>query len=128
MTTLTNHLRAGAFLVSEGNGHISRDQVTIHGGYTGAPSLIKAGTVLGKITSGGKYTPSPNTGSDGSQTAVAVLFDDVDVSATDVLATVISREAEVRASDLLYEGTVDDDTKKGTKATQLAAVGIIVRS
>lgn len=128
MTTLTNHLRAGAFLVSEGNGHISRDEVTIHGGYTGAPTLIKAGTVLGKITSGGKYTPSPASGGDGSQTAVAVLFDDVDVSAADVLATVISREAEVRASDLLYEATVDTDNEKAAKATQLAAVGIIVRS
>lgn len=126
MTTLTNHLRAGAFIVSEGNGHISRDKVTIHGGYTGA-GVILAGTVLGKITSGGKYTPSPDTGGDGSQTAVAVLLDDVDVTDADVEATIIHRDAEVRASDLLYDSSVDDDDKKATKATQLAASFIIVR-
>lgn len=127
MTTLTNHLRAGAFIVSEGNGSFSRDKVTILGGYTGA-GLIKAGTVLGKITSGGKYTPSPASGSDGSQTAVAVLFDDVDVTDGDVEAAVISGgDAEVRASDLLYEATVDTDNEKAAKATQLRAVYIKVR-
>lgn len=127
MTTLTNHLRAGAFLVSEGNGHISREKVTIYGGFTGAAALL-AGTVLGKITSGGKYAASPVSGADGSQTAVAVLFDDVDPTDGDVEATVIARDAEVRASDLLYEATVDTDPEKAAKAVQLAAVGIIVRS
>jgi hypothetical protein len=34
----------------------------------------------------------------------------------------------VRASDLLYEATVDTDNEIAAKATQLAAVGIIVRS
>lgn len=126
MTTLTNHLRAGAFIVSEGNGNISRDVVTIAGGTGGAGKLL-AGTVIGKLTSGGEYVASPASGSDGSQTAVAVLFDDVDATDGDVLATVISRDAEVRASDLLYEATVDTDNEKAAKATQLAAVGIIVR-
>lgn len=126
MTTLTNHLRAGAFIVSEGNGNISRDVVTIAGGTGGAGALL-AGTVLGKLTSGGAYVPSPASGADGSQTAIAILFDDVDATDSDVLATVITRDAEVRASDLLYEATVDTDNEKAAKATQLAAVGIIVR-
>ena len=128
MTTLSDHLRAGAFIVSEANGARSRDTVTILGGTGGAGSLL-AGTVLGKLTSGGKYVPSPATGSDGSETAIAVLFDDVDATDADVTGVVvINGDAEVRKSDLLYDASVDDDTKKNTKATELAAVGIKVRS
>lgn len=125
--TLTNHLRAGGFIQSEANPSRSRDKITVVGGTGNAGSLL-AGTVLGKVTSSGKYLPSPDTGADGSETAVAVLFDDVDATDGDVIATVVSRDAEVRAADLLYDVSVDDDTKKATKATQLAAVGIIVRS
>lgn len=129
MTALTNHLRAGGFIQSEANYSRSRDQVTILGGSGGAGKLV-AGTVLGKITGSGKYVASPNTGSDGSQTAVAILFDDVDATAGDVIAAVVSRSAEVRASDLTYEASVNDNTKIAAKVAQLAAagVGIIVRS
>jgi len=128
MTSLTNRIRAGGFIQSEANFARSRDQVIIHGGFTGAAVLL-AGTVLGKITSGGKYTISPDTGSDGSQTAVAILWDDVDPTLGDVVAAVVSRDAEVRGADLAFDSSVGtDSTKRAAKATQLAAVGIIVRS
>ena len=127
MTTLSDHLRAGAFIVSEANGARSRDTVTILGG-TGGAGVVLAGTVLGKLTSGGQYVPSPASGSDGSQTAIAVLFDDVDATDADVEGVVIiSGDAEVRASDLLYDASVDTDNEKATKATELDAVGIKVR-
>jgi hypothetical protein len=89
---------------------------------------VYAGTVLGKLTSGGKYVPSPATGSDGSQTGFAILFDDVDATDADVVAAVVSRHAEVRKSDLLHDDSVNDSTKVNTKNAELAAVGIIVRS
>ena len=128
MSTLTNKIRAGGFIQSEAPFAQSRDRVTIYGGFTGAAALL-AGTVLGKITASGKYTISPNTGSDGSQTALAVLFEDVDPTAGDVAAVaVIARGAEVRAEDLTYDSSVDDGSKKAAKATQLASVGILVRS
>lgn len=127
MTALTNRTRAGGFLASEANWARARDKVTIEGGFTGAVALY-AGTVLGKITATGKYTISPNTGSDGSQTAVAILWEDVDPTDGDVVAGIAARDCEVRANDLTYDSTVDDNTKKGTKHTQLAAVGIIVRT
>lgn len=47
MTTFTEDFHAGAFIVSEGNGFISRDHVTIASG-----QKLKAGAVLGKITAG----------------------------------------------------------------------------
>lgn len=126
MTTLNEGRHAVEFLLSCGNGNISFDNVTLHGGFTGATSL-KAGTVLGKLTSGGKYVASPASGSDGSQTAVAVLTHNADISSGDVQAAVVAREAEVIGAALEYEATVDLDSEKAAKAVQLAAVGIIVR-
>lgn len=126
MTTFEEGRHAAELILSEANGQRSRDNVTILGGYSGA-GVLKAGTVLGKITSGGKYTLSPNSGSDGSQTAIAILIDNVDVTDGDVTAAVLSGDAEVNGGSLEYDSTVNDNTKKGTKATQLAAVGIKVR-
>ena len=126
MTTLTEGRHALEFLLSPGNGNISFDNVTVLGGFTGAGKL-KAGTVLGKLTSGGKFTPSPASGSDGSQTAVAILTHNIDITDGDVEAAVVSRDAEVIGAALEYEATVDTDNEKAAKAVQLAAVGIIVR-
>lgn len=126
MTALTETLHAGGFIVSElhdGAGHLSRETVTVHGGYTDA-GVIVAGTVMGQITTGGKWVPSPNSGADGSQTAKGVLFDTVDATDADVTAVIIRRVAEVRASDLTYDTSVDDNTKIATKITQLAAAGV----
>jgi hypothetical protein len=126
MTTFTEGRHAAEFVLSEAEGTRSRDNVTLEGGFTDA-GVLKAGTVLGKLTSGGKYVASPASGSDGSQTAVAVLLYPADLADGDVEAAVVSRDAEVNGNCLEYEATVDTDNEKAAKATQLAAVGIIVR-
>jgi hypothetical protein len=126
MTVFNEGRHTAEFILSEEEFGYSRDNVTILGGYTGA-GVIKAGTVLGKITSGGKYTPSPASGADGSQTAVALLLDNVDVTDGDVAAAVVTRVCQVNGNLLEYEATVDTTNEKAAKATQLAAVGIIVR-
>jgi hypothetical protein len=126
MSVLTNHLRAGNFIQSESNGRYSREQVTIYGGFTGAVPLL-AGTVLGKLTSGGKYVISPHSGADGSQTGVAILFDDCDPSDGDVMATVFTG-GEVDGNALIYDSTVTAGAFTITKNTELAGVGIKVRS
>src|SRR5665811_486720 len=127
MSVLTNHLRAGNFIQSEGNGRLSRDQVTVHGGFTGAAKLL-AGTVLGKITTGGKYVISPHSGADGSQTGVAILFDDCDPTAGDVLATIFTGPGEVDGAALIYDATVTSGAFTVTKDAELLAAGIKVRS
>lgn len=126
-TVLQNHIRDGGFIQSEANYSRSRDMVTIDGG-TGGAGQLYAGCVLGKVTATGKYIPSAATGSDGSQTAIAILWGDTDATAGDVVAAIVARDAEVRAADLNFDTTVDDNTKKAAKYTQLAAVGIIVRT
>lgn len=125
-TVLQNRIRAGGFIQSEANFARSRDKVTIEGSSGGA-GLVLAGTVLGQITSSGKYVPSANAGSDGSQTAVAILFDDVDATNGDIVAGVVARDAEVRADSLTYDPSVTTLLQQQTKWAQLAAVGIIVR-
>lgn len=123
MAVMTETRHAGEFVLSEGNGNISRDNIVIVSG----AGVVRAGTVLGKITASGKYTPSPHTGADGSQTAVAINLYEVDATSADAAVSAIMRDAEVNANILAYAASVDDNTKKATKATQLAAVNIIVR-
>ena len=64
MATYTEPARPLEFLVSEGNGQISRDQIVL---VSGAGALV-AGRVLGKVTASGKYKAYDNTASDGTAT------------------------------------------------------------
>lgn len=119
MKTSTETKPISAALFWETNKDYTRSPITI---VSGAGKLVP-GTVLGKITASGKYQPSPNTGSDGSQTAVAILVDSVDATSADAAAMAVVRgPALVDASYLTYHSSVDDGTKKNTKLTQLAAV------
>jgi hypothetical protein len=54
---------------------------------SGAGVLVR-GTLLGRITSGGKYQTSLSGAGDGSQTPVAILAKDVDATEADVVAPV----------------------------------------
>jgi Bacteriophage lambda head decoration protein D len=74
--------------------------VTIEGG-TGGAGILYPGTMLGQITASLKCVASPNTGSDGSQNATAIIWDYCDATAGDVEAAVVARSAEVRADDLI---------------------------
>lgn len=123
MPTLTEGKRPLQFLMSEGNFHHSRDEVTLQASL----GALAAGTVLGKVTATGFYKPSPDTGAGGDQVAVAVLAYNVPNSASTQRAVVIARAAEVKGPELAYDASVSDATKRAAKATQLAAVGVLVR-
>lgn len=129
MTALSNRIRAGGFIQSEANYSRSRDQVTIFGG-TGGAGKLYAGAVLAKITATGKYVLCVETASDGSQTPLAILYDDVDATNGDVIAGVVSRAAEVRDADIYYDTTVTAGANRIAKNALLGAagVGIIVRT
>ncbi|MEZ5723263.1 MAG: head decoration protein [Paracoccaceae bacterium] len=51
----------------------------------------------------------------------------VDATDADVEVTIIDLDAEAKGEQLIYHASVDDDTKKAAKVTQLAALGIRVR-
>jgi predicted small secreted protein len=83
---------AGEFVVSEGNGKISRETITVLSGET-----LEAGAVLGKVTASGKYKVLDPAAVDGSEAAAGILYDAVDASAADAEGVAIVRLAEVNA-------------------------------
>lgn len=123
MPSKTETSRALGFVLSEANGHLSYETVTVVSG-TG---LLEPGSVLGKVTASSKYAWSQNTGADGSQVADGVLCYPVDATAADVKAVIVKRLAEVKGLELRYHSSVDDSTKRAAKATQLLTQQIIVR-
>jgi len=125
MTTLTETTHPGGFLVWEAFRDYTREVVTIATG--GANPVLQPGTVLGKITATGKYAAHDPAATDGTETAVAVLWDKVDATAADVDAVVLLRgPAIVNTNDLVFTGT--PTAPEITAAhTALAAVGILTR-
>ena len=70
-----------------------------------------------------EYNP-PNT--DGSETAVALLLDNVDATSADVTAVAITRNVEVNAAELVWFSGATSD-QKNTGLGQLKAQTIIAR-
>ena len=123
MTVLHQPATMGDVLKYEVNPNFNRETVTLLEG-TNYP----VGAVLGRITASGKYKLATSGGSDGAQTAAAVLRSAVDASATDALGVVVARgPAIVSKAALVFDATVDDAPKTATKHGQLAALGIVPR-
>ena len=122
MTTYQEPIRNFEALLSEGEGSISREAVTIK---SGAGALM-AGTVLGKVTSGGKYEGYDDGKTNGAEVACAVLVQSVDATSADVAATAVLRVCEVKKDALQWIAAVDATAK--TKAySDLASSFVIVR-
>ncbi len=117
---LTESPHAGSFLLSEANGNRSRDNVTLVSGQD-----LEPGTVLGKITSGGKYKVYDQQDNDGSEVAAAILYGRGDASGGDITVAVIVRDAEVIADQLVWADNCPTDATAGI--ADLKALGIIVR-
>ena len=113
---------AGEFIVSEGNGTISRESITVLSG-----EILEAGAVLGKVTASGKYKALDPAATDGSQVAVGILYDAVDASAADAEGVAIVRIAEVNAAELVWPDGITP-TEQTTALAQLALLpGVIAR-
>jgi hypothetical protein len=123
MSVLTQPPTMGDVLKYELNPNYTRETVTLLAG-TNYP----VGAVLGRITASGKMKLATSGGSDGAQTAAAVLLYATDASAADQEAVVIVRgPAIVSKAALVFDASVDDAAKTATKHGQLAALGIIPR-
>lgn len=115
MSVLTEGKHTAEFLLSEGEGTISREQVVIA---AAAPAMV-SGTVVGKITASGKYAAYDNTHSDGTEVAAGVLVSAVPDSASDQKGLIVARYAEVKKADLTGIDTAGQ--------ADLLALGIICR-
>jgi hypothetical protein len=123
MTMLTEGKHTGGFLVWEVLRDYTRETVTIASG----AGKLAPGTVLGRITTGGKYTSFAPSASNGSQNASGILWDSVDASAADASAVILLRgPAIVNRQDLVWpDGATEAQITTAT--TALASIGIILR-
>ena len=123
MTTLTEGKHAGGFLVWEVLRDYTRETVTIASG----AGKLEPGTVLGKITTGGKFTALAPAATNGSQNGAGILWAGVDASAADALGVVVLRgPAIVNRHEIVWpEGATEAQITAAT--TALAALGIILR-
>lgn len=121
MTTKTEGYHAEHFLVSEANGHRSRESVPIAAG-----EVLQAGAVIAKHPVTGRYYGYDNDGTSVTNAAAGVLLDNVDASAGVVYAAAIVRDAEVNLDELIFE-TTEDTGDKSAAVTDLKALGIICR-
>lgn len=95
MTIKTEANHAGEFLVSEGNGQISREAITVAAG-----DMLPAGQVLGIKTATSEYTAYSNAANDGTEVAVGVLYAPLPASANARAGVAVVRLAEVSAARL----------------------------
>ncbi|KGL00049.1 head decoration protein [Thalassobacter sp. 16PALIMAR09] len=123
MTTLTEGKHAGGFLVWEVLRDYTRETVTIASG----AGKLSPGTVLGKITTGGKYTVLTPGASNGSQNAAGILWAAVDATDADAPGVVILRGPTlVNQHEIVWpEGATEAQITAAT--TALATIGIILR-
>ena len=123
MTMLTEGKHTGGFLVWEVLRDYTRETVTIASG----AGKLEPGAVLGRITTGGKYTSFAPGASNGSQNASGILWDSVDASAADAAAVILLRgPAIVNRHDLVWpDGATEAQITTAT--TALASIGIILR-
>jgi hypothetical protein len=123
MSVLTQPSSMGDVLKYELNPNFTRETITLLAG-----AAYPVGAVLGRITASGKYKLATSGGTDGAQTAAAVLLYAADATSADAAGLVVMRgPAIVSKAALAFDTTVDDAAKIATKHGQLAALGIIPR-
>jgi hypothetical protein len=123
MTTLTEGPHPGGFLVWEVLRDYTRETITVASG----AGKLAPGTVLGKITTGGKYTGLAPAATNGSQNAAGILWAAIDATDADAASLVILRGPAIvnRHEIILPEGATE--AQINAAITALAALGIILR-
>lgn len=126
MSTKTEGRHDAEFLISEANGQLSRDAVTVT---VPASTTLAPGTVLAQLSADGKYVEYDNAGTDGSEEAAAILYGELvndDVAPADMAGVVINFSAEVRSADLTWKSGLNAGDKTAGLA-DLKALGIKAR-
>lgn len=111
---------AGAHLNYEVHPDLCRDVATITG------IAAEPGHVLGQITASGKFTTYNPAAGDGSETAVAVLYEPVDATGADQ-AAIIHRRLTVVQRNMLTWFASATDAQIATGVAELAQQNIIAR-
>lgn len=121
MAILTEGIHNNEGLISQANGERSRELVTVKSG-----QKFGAMTVLGQITTGGKYVQCDPAATDGSEVAVAVSYAAVDATDADTPAVVYARDCELNAKIVQWKTGLSAGAI-ATATAELAVKGIILR-
>jgi hypothetical protein len=110
MSSETEGRYAGEFILAESPGTLSRDTVTVT---VPASTTYTPGTVLGQIAATEAYAPYDDAASDGTETAVGILYGELEnesaLAADDMTGVIVNFGAEVRSDDLVWGAGVDED-------------------
>ena len=122
MPVLAEPLNLGDLLKYEAPNLYSRDRVTVAAGQN-----LPLGTVLGIVTSSGKYKQLDPSTDDGSQVAAGVLLQTCDATLLERDdGLVVARHAIVSDHALQWPGAIAA-AEKASAIAQLKALGVLVR-
>lgn len=117
----TDGMGDGAFII----GHFDNNRANVQGVLAIKATEYRAGTVLGKITATGIYTPLAPAAVDGSQTFAGILYGRRPANAAATQRAAISvRELTINSNLLIYENAVTAPEKAVIEAA-MSAAGII---
>jgi hypothetical protein len=120
MASLSEPTYQGDVIHSEVDRNLSRKNVTVV-----AVAALKRGTVLAIKTADSKFYPAVDGASDGTQNAVAVLLDDLPITAGAVVP-VLRRLAVVNPSFLVWDASYTTQAKKDAAIANLESASTIV--
>jgi len=123
MAMLTEGPHPGGFLIWEVLRDYTRETVTLASG----AGKLAPGTVLGKVTTGGKYTVLTPAATNGSQTAAGILWDKADTTDADAFVVVLVRGPAITNRHELIWPEAATEAQITAATTALAALGIVLR-
>ncbi|NVZ38802.1 head decoration protein [Pseudomonas sp. 21615526] len=88
-------MHAGEFVLSEGNGNISREAINVAAG-----AALEPGQILGLVTATSEFAPYQPTAEDGTENAIAILYGPLSESDVVRRGRAIVRLAEVSEAHL----------------------------
>lgn len=116
--------RAFSLLTYEADKNYCREVVTIASGQN-----LKMGTIVGEKSADGTYkmVSIEENETDGSDTPIGVLMEDVDATSTAKEAIIVARDVIVAETALIYPTGATADQKKALKKA-LEGRGIVARA
>ncbi|WP_264375426.1 head decoration protein [Wolbachia endosymbiont (group B) of Sphaerophoria taeniata] len=121
MSSITEQNNLGDLLKYEASNLYSRDQITVAKGQN-----IKLGAVVAKKTDDGFIRVLSPTGTDGTQTAIGVITNDINSKDSDMKGVIITRIAMLADHAVVWPANITEE-QKAAAIQQLEARGIIIR-
>ena len=118
-TVFKESVYLGDLLKFEEENLYSRDNITVAAGQN-----LMLGTVLGML--GTKAFALSPAATDGSETVVGILIDDVDATAADAESVMVCRNAMVSYQYVIWPPGIST-TQKATAIAELNKLGVVIR-